>query len=417
MQKSLAMVELLLAVPVVLLVRVLRPLVMIRFGGLPSEGLGPLALVMELYLCERDAGVHGRRTLDLFFRKPQVCNRQLEAMWLRAVPVHRFARAVARINEWFPGGQCHRLPFGKIPLDIYGLMPTSRLHLSFTPDEEQRGHQALRALGISDGTPIVCFHARDPADQLAQGGGSLDDVQEHRNSDIRTQLPAMGALTHRGYVAVRMGAVVEAPLPVEHPRIIDYATQARSEFLDVFLCARCRFFVGDGDGLTSMATAFRRPLVLVNFAPLEYLDRWNPSYLVLPKKLWLISEHRFLTFREILTSEVRGFYQTARYRRSGIEWITNTPEEITAAVLEMDERLNGTWQTTEEDEQLQRAFWGLFERTEGAARAHLADRWPDRSGWAFGSIRARIGAAFLREHRALLLGDTLPAAPRMVTIS
>ncbi|GAG44511.1 unnamed protein product, partial [marine sediment metagenome] len=34
-------------------------------------------------------------------------------------------------------------------------------HLSFTSEEEQFGQEEIRKLGIPDGTPFVCFHARD----------------------------------------------------------------------------------------------------------------------------------------------------------------------------------------------------------------------------------------------------------------
>ena len=246
------------------------------------------------------------------------------------------------------------------------------------------------------------FHARDAAYYVTRPPRYQNDDQEHRNTDIRTQLPAMEALTHRGYVALRLGATAQEPLQTANQRIIDYASMARTDFLDIFLCAHCRLFVGDGDGLTSLVTAFRRPLVLVNYAPLEYLDRWNPYYLFLPKKLWLMSEHRFLTFREIIESGIGRFYQTSRYRQHGIEWMNNTPEEIMAVAIEMDERLNGTWRTTEEDEELQQRFWGLFRHADGAVKSHLADRWSKGLARPLGPILARIGAEFLRQNRELL---------------
>ena len=51
----------------------------------------------------------------------------------------------------------------------------------------------------------------------------------------------------------------------------------------------------------------------------------------------------------------------------------------------MDERLKGTWQTTEEDEELQQRFWSLFK--------------PSELNQVFLS---RIGAEFLRQNRELL---------------
>ena len=51
----------------------------------------------------------------------------------------------------------------------------------------------------------------------------------------------------------------------------------------------------------------------------------------------------------------------------------------------MEERFNGTWVTTEEDEDLQRKFWDLYKSSE------LHEK-----------IYPRIGAAFLMKYNALL---------------
>ncbi len=59
--------------------------------------------------------------------------------------------------------------------------------------------------------------------------------------------------------------------------------------------------------------------------------------------------------------------------------------KINQVTIEMDERLKGTWQTTEEDEALQQRFWSLFKS----------------SDW-HGVIRSRIGRDFLRQNKELL---------------
>jgi hypothetical protein len=69
------------------------------------------------------------------------------------------------------------------------------------------------------------------------------------------------------------------------------------------------------------------------------------------------------------------------YEEKGIELIESTPEEIAAVGLEMDERLKGSWQTTIEDEELQRQFWEMFPK-----------------GKYHGEIYSYIGAHFLRQH-------------------
>ncbi len=402
-RKLLMTLDVVLAVPFVLAARLLRPLVLIRFGGLPSEAIGHLTLDMELLLCRNDAGLYGRRMIDLFCSALPVCNQQLKRMWERTVHVSRFALAAERVNRWFPGGRGNRIPFDRIQADVHGLLAQMPAHLSFTPAEQRQGEEAIRLLGIPEGAPFVCVMTRDAAyyaSRVRYRGAPMT----HRNSDIRTYLPAMERLVERGYIAVRMGAEVGRPLETSNPRIIDYASIARSDFLDIFLCAHCHLYLGDGAGLRHVSIIFRRPLALVNYIPFEYTTTWSPRDLFIPKTFWLRSEGRVMTFREILVSGVGRALRDEKYERYGVEVINNTPEEITALALEAEARLTGTWQVAEEDEELQRRFWEIF-RAHTTAFASA----PWRTHW-------RIGAEFLRQHRALLEPGTKPQ-PAMVGMS
>ena len=117
-------------------------------------------------------------------------------------------------------------------------------------------------------------------------------------------------------------------------------------------------------------------------------DLWSSVSQVVcsfPRRLWLSDERRFLTFREIRESGVSELVISEQYEQLGIEVTENTPEEITAVVMEMDERLKGTWQTTEEDEELQRQFWSLVKPSE-----------------LNGALLPRIATEFLRQNHELL---------------
>jgi putative glycosyltransferase (TIGR04372 family) len=380
------------AVLAVFLVRMLRPVVLIRFGRMGSDSIGHLAFNTELYLCERDAGLHPQRTIDFMWLDRLICNEQLKTMvdrTLSLLPNVRvisapisFMLAVDRVNRFLPGGEKHAIVGSNRNTHC---LPARTGSLSFTPEEECLGWEALRDIGIGAGTPFVCFHARTPAYLDIVHPGFNWHYHKYRDSTIHNYIPAAEELVRRGYFAIRMGAVVKEALNTTNPMIIDYATRHRTDFLDIFLCAKCRFFIGDTSGIAAAAAIFRRPAARVNIIPLEYLAGGIPGDLFIPKKIWLRHEHRFLTVREILESGIGRFERTEQYEQLGIEVVENTPEEITALVLEMDERLNGTWETTKEDEQLQRLFWSLLK--------------PSKMNQAF---EIRIGAEFLRQHRALL---------------
>lgn len=379
-----------LMVPILLVVRALRPVVLIRFGMLASPRIGHFAANTELYLCERDAGLQNRSAIDIFYLDPTfVCNAQLKTMWHRTLRVSYFARPLQRLCRWLPGYEKHVIPMPS-DMDVHGLLPRARVHLSFTPKEEQVGRAAIRDLGIPEGVPYVCLFARDSAylDTLhTYYSREHWRYHDYRDSNILNYIPAAEEIVRKGCYVVRMGALVQKPLPSTHPSIIDYAVNGRTDFLDIFLSAKCRFFLGSTAGLSAIPRIFRRPIVYINFVPLnpEHLLSCAPDSLLIPKKLWLRQERRFMTFREILDSEAGWILRSEQYEVRGIEVMENTSEEITAVAVEMDERLNGTWKTTEEDEELQQRFRSLFNPSH-----------------RYGGRQARIGAEFLRQHRDLL---------------
>ena len=386
-RKARTLLETLLAVPVVLLMRLARPLVWIRVGAIPSSRVGPFAANIEIYLCERDARLHGSRVVDLFYHALPVCNRQLQAMWDRVLPVGRFVGSLARVNQWFPVAKAHEVPMRRPgDRDLHGLLAVAAPHLAFTDEECRRGRTFLQERGIHEGMPYVCFQAREAVYLSRTYPDRGWGYHGFRNTDVRSMLPAVAALADRGYAALRVGAIVEAPLRLGHPRVLDYASSGRTDFLDIFLGAHCRFYLGDSSGFLCIPEIFRRPLAIVNIIPLEYAHSWGPHDLFIPKRLWLRAERRWLTFREILESGIgRTFQRTDQYEAAGLDVVDNTPEEITALALEMDARLSQTWQAAPEDEELQRRFWALF----AGSPLH-------------GVIRARVGAAFLRQQAHLL---------------
>jgi len=396
--RKLALVLLLPAmVPVALLMRLLRPLLLVRVSPLVSSRIGHFAADTELYLCQRDAGWHGKRTLDIFYSPPPVSNRQLNKMWGRVMPVSFLARPLDMVSRRLPGADRHSVPMPS-DKDVHGLLVQGPAHLAFTSKEETQGFSQLRSLGMPSEAPFICFYARDAAYLDLTHPDKSWEYHDYRDSCIYKYLPAVEEMTRRGYFAVRMGAIVKEALNTDNPMIIDYAAEARTDFLDIYLSAKCRLFLGDTGGLIAVPRIFRRPMVYANLVPLGEvcLLTCASDSLFIPKKHWHREDTRFLSFREIVQSGkdvdrpnkrsgLNRFLETEMFEKFGIDLVENSPEEIAAVTIEMDERLKGTWVTTDEDEQLQSRFWSLF-----------------KTGELHGVIRSRIGAEFLRQNRELL---------------
>ena len=389
-----------LAVPAVLVIRLIRPWLLVRLGGLMSVRIGHFAANTELYLCEQDAGINApnQRHLDLFYMayKP-ICNQQLATMWKRILRVWPswILAPVSLVNRLIPGGVVHEIGNNtNSDRDVHNLLDRFPPHLEFTSEEEARGEAGMRAMGISPDTPFVCLIVRDNAYLDAHLSSDEWDYHNYRDSDIRNYILAAEELAARGYFVIRMGAEVMEAIKTTHPRIIDYATNGmRSEFMDIYLGAKCEFCISVGTGFDAVPYIFRCPVAYVNMVPLGYLFTFRPN-LCITKHHFAAAEDRELTLSEIFNKGVGFCMRTSGYASKGIELIENTPEEIRDVVIEMAKRLNGTWQPHEDDEVLQRSFWEIFP-------TDAVDASQGRP--LHGEIRARFGAEFLRKNKDFLM--------------
>jgi putative glycosyltransferase (TIGR04372 family) len=379
----------LLAVIPVIFVRLIRPLILVRFGVLNSHRIGHFSFDVEMYLCEREVGLQNKEALDFFGYGEFICNAAFKTMCERVLTVVSFAKHCDRLNRLLPGGETHTVSIlsnaQHDSRDVQGLLLRTKPHVNFTEEEERRGHRALPKLGVPAGSDFVCFHARDSSYLKTIYPRWDCSYHDHRDTTVQTYLSAAEELASRGIYTLRMGAVVDNKLHPTNPKVIDYATQGRTDFLDIYLSSHCRFFLASCSGIDSIATIFRRPVVYTNLIPLEYAPSWDPTNLFIPKKLWLVQERRFLNFREIFERNLARVNISSRYLECGIEVVENTADEIRDVALEMDDRLRGTWVPSGEDDELQKRFWSLFKPS------HL-----------HGRFLSRVGAIFLRQNRALL---------------
>lgn len=255
--------------------------------------------------------------------------------------------------------------------------------LTLEQKHQREGRTQLAELGIAADAAFVCFHCRE-------GGYSPSDEALHsfRNCNVDNYLLAVAELTKQGLWCIRMGDSTMRRLePME--RIIDYAhLDVRSDWMDVFLCASCKFFLGSPSGLSEVASVFGRSCGMANQAPLSTVLKFGANDVAIPKPLWSERDARYLSFREAFDSGISNFRFTNLYRECGIRLVENTAEDVRDLALEMIERSQGRAAYTPKDEELQRRFKALM-----------------RPGhYSYGGIN-RVGRDFLRKYEHLLGDD------------
>ena len=273
---------------------------------------------------------------------------------------------------------------------------TIKPNLSFTPEEERHGKKLLRKIGMKEGSWFVCFHNRDSTFLKQTSDPQEWKYYNYRDSDINNYLKAAQYITSKGGFAVRMGSIVSKKLPsFKNPRIIDYASKFRADFLDIYLLAKCKFLLVSTSGLTTIAAIFNRPIALANIIPVIYPPIRKDS-IYIPKKIWSKKEKRFLKFSEMIGFEGGRYTYTKDFNEAGLVQVENTPKEIYELAKEMYANLNGKYKYTKEDEKLQKKFRDIFQSS-------TTNRKDTCIGTNFLSkYNIRIGAKFLRENKDLL---------------
>jgi putative glycosyltransferase (TIGR04372 family) len=251
--------------------------------------------------------------------------------------------------------------------------------LKLTADDIRFGERQLRAMGVPEGAWFVGLHVRSAGfyDETATA------AQAHRNANIESYVPAIEEIARRGGWVIRMGDSKMPPLP-EVRGGIDYArSRFKSDRMDVFLCARSRFFMCVASGLGNVPATFGVPCLSTNWVS-NALPFYSRHDLFLPKLLRRKSDGQLLTFNEWLSRPMRdACYSGVGIRNAGLEAVDNTPEELRAGVIAMLDQAEGKPILNDESRERDAAFTAL-------AKSHGARGF------------ARVVPDFLQRHADLL---------------
>jgi putative glycosyltransferase (TIGR04372 family) len=376
--------------PIVIFVVLLRPLVLIRFGVIDSSRIGHLCNTAG-YLCLCDFKKPYDRVIDILGCSNKVCNQKLKNMFERAMFFFPFPGVLYRIiwacRQWTRDAK-HQVIF---PVEDLRLIMNSKMHLEFTDDDKVQGEIILDRLGIPAEASWVCIHNRDTAYLNMAHTGRDWSYHDFRDFSVESMKFAAEELANRGYYVLRMGTITEEPLISNHPRIIDYANYAeRTDFADIYLLGNCRFYLGSDSGIFAVSTIFKKPFAFINCPvpePLWNYYYWNTTPFIM-KLAKVKKDGRMLSLKEIFEAGLGNTSNAEEFESADIELIPNTAGEILDLALEVDERINGVWNSSQEDEELQQEFWDIY-------RQYLPHNHADE-------IKARIGTAFLKKHVDLL---------------
>jgi len=339
----------------------IEPFKKIRIAVISSDRIGHLALNTELFLRRRQFNRSDLPDVTNIFllKEGKAANRQLVKMFKRNLFILE-SNSLFLLYMSIDWALCRtRFTFG-LPMEDnedYEFKNTDT-SLLLIEEEEEKGRRLLKEMGVDPQNDwFVCIHSRDGAYLSKQNAKVNWKYHDYRDSDINDFTEAIRYIIEQGGYVIRMGSEVENPLIFRHEHLIDYAVICRSDFMDIYLIAKCKFFLGTTGGICDVAIAMDKPRLSVNYAPPGVVP-FGKDNLYIPKKVKSKENGRYLPLSKVL--EERRDILGIDYDELGYEYEDNTPEEILEATKEMMSRLNGTFELPEEDEKLLQRYFALF---------------------------------------------------------
>lgn len=378
------LLSLIVSFPVVLLVRLIRPIVHIRFGRILA-GFGQCVIVSEVYLSRKKAGFDEMNTVDIFFFEGSITNKQLEKMIRRKMFVNPLIQPFYNANLFLSGWKTHlvKSPSYYPEYDVEHSFLEVSPQLSFQNEELEQVKVELMKYGMKPGDKFVCLYMRD-------AGYQLNSVSLGYCFNVNQYLFIVEKLIDAGFYVLRMGKNVETPMVYSHPRVIDYGWKFHSDLMDIWLAANCEFFINaGGGGFIGAPYVFRRPIICFNYDVFTFLSTSKDSLVSFRR----FKKHgKYLTLREIIDfgfREIMGLPMDTKQTEIQIE--DQSEQEILDMIDEMISRLNGSWEIKDDLMGMQDKFRSILKE------------WDDFHSWHGEKLLGKVGHNYMLQNQDWLL--------------
>lgn len=209
--------------------------------------------------------------------------------------------------------------------------------LKLKPSDIERGNEILKIMGIPQEGWFICVHARE-----GKYSPHDENLHSYRNVSIADFEKSISFIVSQGGFCVRMGDSTMTPAP-NLPGLIDYAlSDYKQDWMDLFLAANCKFFLGSNSGAYAMATVFGKPSAVVGVAPLTAMP-FGINDLGIPMLYMSDETNQIISFKEIMEASSSTYRLTEEFKKAGISLVKNTPDEILDLTIQQLELVQGKY--------------------------------------------------------------------------
>ena len=343
-------------------IKLIRPILLIRWTRLDNAKFGHLATDVEIYLLEKKFGLNKPKESYIdFFYKPElkISNKQLYKMWKKKLIILPwsivFPLEYLRQKNFLFNDENYFVTTSK---DRYNLYDKTLPRLSFSDKEKKKGFDFLRKIGLPEKAKFVCLHVRDGAFH----SNKIHNYHNYRNCNIENFRAACKFLAEKNIYVFRMGSKVEKKISFSDTKIIDYATNGmRTDFLDIFLSSECLFWISTGSGIDQMSKLFRKPHLNVNQVPIGHIATYQKKSLIIFKHFFDKKTNNKLSIDKLVQKNLCFSTRAEEFENKNVIIKENNLEELKSATKEMLYRIdNNFWDMWKETKDRQKKFWNKF---------------------------------------------------------
>tara|TARA_Y100000590_G_scaffold469948_1_gene660876 strand:+ start:2154 stop:3356 length:1203 start_codon:yes stop_codon:yes gene_type:complete len=360
------LLQIFLLSPFLILILLIRPFVLIRFGNLGCERIGRIWNA-ELYLLLEKEKKENTNSFDIWITGYNVSNQQLLIILKRKFFTTSYLltlyKVINQLSKWLTIYSKHIIRKNDYRYDSKNLFDKYPTQLNLTKHEINKGELNLKQFGIPKNAKIACITNRDglylkktyPSEQFSN--------HDYRDSSIENYVPAIKALIKKNYYVVRMGKIAAKKVKISSKKFIDYPFHpARSDFMDFFFAYKCSFWIGGSTGIDELANIFRKPIAYLNLAPIAGMNiRMSMKKILIAPKTYTNSKNSKITLKKIFDYGISRSTNSADLKKKKIKLKELTKKQIKDIALEMEDLTKISWKMkNKKNVQLQKKFKNLY---------------------------------------------------------
>ena len=372
----------LIAIPAVILIRLISPFFLIRWYCTISTRIGHYAENIQMYIVmkEQKKLFHSKKKFfDIFYDRKHICNKQLKKMWSRNKNLfflpYWIMDPINNVNEHlldkiFDSKSIHYigyyydpkkiLDYQVIPLDCvdtFNCVDNADFCISFTDKEIEYGNKQLEKMGINEKDKYVIIVLRG-SDYLKTEYPNIDwKRHDNRNTNIDYYNETIKFLDEKNYKVILIGSGASQNNNTSQKNVINYEmSKFKSEFLDIFLFSKnnCKFVITSITGVDSFGPIFKKHVLEVGVVPFCFARTYSKYYSFIFKKYYSKSLDRYLTMKEIFEFNLSKTFGDDL--NDELEFIHPSSEEILNSTKELMSKIENNFQSNEEGKKLQKEF-------------------------------------------------------------